>query len=50
MPIEKHGVNGYLWQKGKIAEEALGYGRFVGTLKTMGTLDMCLPKMNRNRL
>lgn len=23
MPVEKHGVNGYLWQKGKIAEEAL---------------------------
>lgn len=41
-PVEKHGVNGHLRQKGKIAELALGYGRSVGALKAMGALDMGL--------
>ncbi len=42
VPVEKHGVNGYLRQKGKIAELALGYGGSVGALKAMGALDMGL--------
>lgn len=41
-PVEKHGVNGYLRQKGKIAELALGYGGSVGALKAMGAIDMGL--------
>lgn len=40
IPVEKHGVNGHLRQKGKIAELALGYGGSVGALKAMGALDM----------
>ncbi len=42
VPVEKHGVNGYLRQKGKIAELALGYGGSVGALKSMGALEMGL--------
>lgn len=42
VPVEKHGVNGHLRQKGKIAELALGYGGSVGALKSMGALDMGL--------
>lgn len=42
VPVEKHGVNGHLRQKGKIAELALGYGGSVGALKAMGALDMAL--------
>ena len=38
VPVEKHGVNGHLRQKGKIAELALGYGGSVGALKAMGAL------------
>jgi DNA polymerase len=40
VPVEKHGVNGHLRQKGKIAELALGYGGSVGALKSMGALEM----------
>ena len=40
VPVEKHGVNGHLRQKGKIAELALGYGGSGGALKAMGALDM----------
>lgn len=40
VPVEKHGVNSHLRQKGKIAELALGYGGSVGALKSMGALDM----------
>lgn len=40
VPVEKHGVNGHLRQKGKIAELALGYGGSVGALKAMGALEM----------
>lgn len=36
VPVEKHGVNSHLRQKGKIAELALGYGGSVGALKAMG--------------
>ena len=42
VPVEKHGINGYLRQKGKIAELALGYGGSVGALKSMGALEMGL--------
>lgn len=42
VPVEKHGVNGHLRQKGKISELALGYGGSVGALKAMGALDMGL--------
>ena len=42
VPVEKHGVNGHLRHKGKIAELALGYGGSVGALKAMGALDMGL--------
>ena len=44
VPVEKHGVNGHLRQKGKIAELALGYGGSVGALKSMGALEMGLTK------
>lgn len=40
VPVEKHGVNGHLRQKGKIAELALGYGGGVGALISMSALDM----------
>jgi hypothetical protein len=40
--VEKHGQNGHLRQKGKIAELALGYGGSVGALKAMGALEMGL--------
>ena len=36
VPVVKHGVNGELRQKGKIAELALGYGGSIGALKAMG--------------
>ena len=42
VPVEKHGINGHLRQKGKIAELALGYGGSVGALKAMGALKMGL--------
>ena len=42
VPVEKHGVNDHLRQKGKIAELALGYGGSVGALKAMGALEMGL--------
>ncbi len=42
VPVEKHGVNGHLRQKGKVAELALGYGGSVGALKAMGALEMGL--------
>lgn len=42
VPVEKHGINGHLRQKGKIAELALGYGGSVGALKAMGALQMGL--------
>lgn len=40
VPVVKHGINGNLRQKGKIAELACGYGGSVGALKAMGALDM----------
>lgn len=42
VPVEKHGVNGELCQKGKIAELALGYGGGVGAMISMGAIDMGL--------
>ena len=40
VPVVKHGENGHLRQKGKIAELALGYGGSVGALTAMGALEM----------
>ena len=40
VPVVKHGINGELRQKGKIAELALGYGGAVGALTAMGALTM----------
>ena len=42
VPVEKHGVNGHLRQKGKVAELALGYGGGAGALENMGALRMGL--------
>ena len=42
VPVEKHGINGHLRQKGKIAELALGYGGGSGALRAMGGLEMGL--------
>ena len=42
VPMEKHGQNAELRQKGKIAELALGYGGSVGALKSMGAIEMGL--------
>lgn len=42
VPVAKHGVNGHLRQKGKVAELALGYQGGVNALKAMGALDMGL--------
>lgn len=42
VPVEKHGLNAELRQKGKIAELALGYGGSVGALTAMGAQDMGL--------
>ena len=44
VPVVKHGINGHLRQKGKIAELALGYGGSVGALKAMGALEMGIPE------
>jgi len=44
VPVEKHGINSQLRQKGKIAELALGYGGSVGALISMGALDMGPPE------
>ena len=42
VPVEKHGINGHLRQKGKIAELALGYGGGTGALRSMGAIEMGL--------
>ena len=42
VPVVKHGINGDLRQKGKIAELACGYGGSVGALTAMGALEMGL--------
>ncbi len=42
VPVVKHGINGHLRQKGKIAELALGYGGSTGALKAMGAIEMGL--------
>lgn len=44
VPVEKHGINSHLRQKGKIAELALGYGGSVGALKSMGAIEMGIPE------
>lgn len=42
VPVEKHGINGHLRQKGKVAELSLGYGGSIGALRAMGALEMGL--------
>ena len=42
VPIEKHGINGHLRQKGKIATLACGYQGALGALKAMGGIEMGL--------
>lgn len=42
VPVIKHGINGNLRQKGKIAELALGYGGSIGALKAMGATKLGL--------
>ena len=42
VPVEKHGRNSHLRQKGKVAELALGYQGGVGALKAMGADKMGL--------
>lgn len=42
VPVEKHGVNGRLRQKGKIATLACGYQGALGALKAMGGIEMGL--------
>ena len=42
VPVVKHGINGELRQKGKVAELACGYGGAAGALISMGALDMGL--------
>ena len=44
VPVEKHGQNSHLRQKGKIAELALGYGGSVGALQAMGAMEMGIPE------
>ena len=44
VPVEKHGINGHLRQKGKISELACGYGGSVGALKSMGAVEMGVPE------
>ena len=44
VPVEKHGVNGHLRQKGKISELACGYGGSVGALKNMGAVETGVPE------
>ena len=48
--VEKHGVNGHLRQKGKVAELALGYGGSVGALNAMGALEMGLTEEEQPEL
>ncbi|MDE7120877.1 MAG: hypothetical protein K2O42_01795, partial [Oscillospiraceae bacterium] len=42
VPVVKHGVNGHLRQKGKVAELACGYGGSVGAMKAMGGSELGL--------
>ena len=44
VPVEKHGINGHLRSRGKVAELALGYGGSVGALVSMGALKMGIPE------
>lgn len=50
VPVVKHGINGELRQKGKIAELALGYGGSTGALKSMGALEMGAPEEELDEL
>ena len=44
VPVEKHGQNAHLRQRGKVATLALGYGGGEGALTAMGALKMGIPE------
>ena len=46
VPVEKHGINAHLRQKGKQAELGCGYGGGAGALKSMGAVEMGCRRMN----
>lgn len=50
VPVEKHGINGHLRQKGKIAELALGYQGGVGALKAFGADKMGLSEADMQEI
>lgn len=50
VPVEKHGQNAELRQKGKIAELALGYGGGVGALKAFGADQMGLSETDMQEI
>lgn len=50
VPVEKHGVNKHLRQKGKIAELACGYGGGVAALKAFGADKMGLTDLEMKEI
>lgn len=50
VPVEKHGVNGHLRQKGKVAELACGYGGGVAALKAFGAGRMGLSETEMQQI
>jgi DNA polymerase len=50
VPVEKHGINGHLRQKGKVAELACGYGGGVAALKAFGADKMGLTEAEMQQI
>ncbi len=50
VPVVKHGINGHLRQKGKVAELACGYGGSVGAMKAMGGAEMSDSELKQTRI
>ncbi|MCM1293889.1 MAG: DNA polymerase [Bacteroides sp.] len=50
VPVEKHGVNAHLRQKGKIAVLALGYGGGVAALEAMGGAKLGLSETEQREI